>query len=64
MNDAEDFGGPAYQQARRLYDQGRFDAALLLFAESARIHPHSKTPTSCTASACSASVDRQRPCLR
>lgn len=43
MNDAEDFGGPAYQQARRLYDQGRFDAALLLFAESARIHPHSKT---------------------
>lgn len=43
MNDAEDFGGPAYQQARLLYDQGRFEDALPLFADSARMHPHSKS---------------------
>lgn len=43
MTDAEDFGGPTYQRARLLYDQGRFEDALPLFEESARSHPHAKT---------------------
>ena len=43
MSDADDFGGPVYQQARLLFDQGRIGEALPLFAESARAHPHYKS---------------------
>ena len=43
MDDADDFGGSIYQQARRLYDQGRFADAQPFFAESARIDPHYKS---------------------
>lgn len=43
MNDADDFGGTVFQQARQLFDQGRFSEALPLFAEAARRDPHYKS---------------------
>ncbi len=43
MDDADDFGGPIYQEARRLFEQGRFGDAQALFAESARVDPHYKS---------------------
>lgn len=43
MKDTDDFGGPIYQEARRLFDQGRFGDAQRLFAESARADPHYKS---------------------
>lgn len=43
MDDAVDVDRSIYQEARQLYDQGRFDDAQPLFAESARVHPHYKS---------------------
>ncbi|MFN7591653.1 MAG: tetratricopeptide repeat protein [Planctomycetota bacterium] len=43
MDDADDFGGPIYREARRLFEQGRFGDAQALFAESARVDPHHKS---------------------
>lgn len=43
MEDADDFGGPAYQQAVQLCEQGRFEEAMPLLAASARVSPHFKT---------------------
>lgn len=43
MSDAGDFGGPVYQRARQLFDQGHIREALPLFAEAARAAPHHKS---------------------
>ncbi|MBL8755007.1 MAG: tetratricopeptide repeat protein [Planctomycetes bacterium] len=43
MENPDDFGGPVFQQARRMFEQGRFGDALPLFAESAQVAPHYKT---------------------
>ena len=43
VNDAEDWGGENYRQARRCLAEGRFAEALSLFADCARRDPHFKT---------------------